>query len=149
MTEHLVRAGESHRTTITVNGLLAGFSFTAAMGLLRLPSGTMAFEIAFTSLLIATFLFLMVMTGAWAANEWVLDQQNCEYDKRAFYRVTIPLFLLALVAFSVGVSATGFVHSVWAGICAVCAAASFVVYFGLASITLGMQPDKKAPDSLG
>jgi hypothetical protein len=147
MTEHLVRAGESLRTLITVNGLLAGFSFSGAMGLLKLPSGTKAFEIAFISLLLATFLFLMVMTGAWAANEWILDQQDQKYDGKAFYSATTRLFPAALAVFSVGVSAAGFIHSIWAGIFAVCAAASFLVYFGLATVTLGLQADKKPLDS--
>jgi hypothetical protein len=118
----------SHRSLVTVSALLAGFSFTAVMGLLRIPAGSKSFEIAFISFLLATFLFLALVIGGWAADDFLLEHEPSSLDKAVFYKATIPMFLAALVAFSVGASATAFLPSVIAGIVAVCAALGLLTY---------------------
>jgi hypothetical protein len=127
----------SHRTLVTVSGLLAGFSFTAAIGLLRVPSGTKAYEVAFISFLLATFLFMTTLFGGWTAIEWLDSGYPASVlEKKKFYVATYPLFMSALLAFAVGVSATALLHSLLSGIIASLAALGALIYFCVAGIGL-------------
>jgi hypothetical protein len=126
---------DSHRSLVTVSGLLAGFSFTAVMGLLRVANETKTFQVAFIGFLLATFLFLALLFGGWTANEWLSEYEYGQLEQQVFYKATFPLFFGAMFVFTMGVTATAFLYSVLAGVVAIIAALGFMVYIGVATVS--------------
>ncbi|AWY00150.1 hypothetical protein A8139_09190 [Marinomonas primoryensis] len=118
MLKHISDESESYGISVTVSGLLAGFSFTAMIAIIALQEVAVFIDMAFYSFLIATFCFLISTLGGWATLEWVSELKTDDFKKTFFHNGCIWGFLLGLLAFLLGVVATAFLYSTQAGIIA-------------------------------
>ena len=124
----------SYSGAMTVSGLLAGFSFTAVIGLFAIRRDAAAFEVALFAFLLATFFFIISTIGAWATVEWISEKRDSKYHGTYFYKGTMAGFVLGLLSFVIGMAGTAFLHSTAAGIAAVVAGLATVAFFILAGV---------------
>jgi len=125
---------ESYGQAVTVSGLLAGFSFTAVVGLLSIQNQSVAFEVAFFGFLLATFFFVASTLGGWATLEWIAEKENAKYGGKVFYVGMFIGFVFGLLAFLVGTVGAAFLHSTLAGIVSIGAGLVVVAFFIATSV---------------
>jgi hypothetical protein len=91
--------------------------------------------------LVAAFSFVIAVIGFYAVMEWITEKKNEKYEKTLFYGISLVAFLVGLFAFSVGLGAIGFLHTVVTGIGSCIGTAVVVAYFCLTAVTSWNEAD--------
>ncbi|GAB5479930.1 MAG: hypothetical protein Marn2KO_33970 [Marinobacter nauticus] len=128
MSKNGTEESDSYGMSVTVSGLIAGFSFTAMIAVIALKISSVSANIAFFSFLFATFCFLISTIGGWAILEWLAEIKTDDFRKSTFHNGSIWGLIFGLLAFFVGVVATAFLYSTMAGIIAI-VLSCYVVFF--------------------
>lgn len=128
MSKNVTEQSDSYGMSVTVAGLLAGFSFTAMIAVISLQMTSVFVDLAFFSFLLATFCFLVSTLGGWAILEWLAEIKTDEFKKTTFHNGSIWGFIFGLLAFFAGVAATSFLYSTMAGTLA-SALTVYVIFF--------------------
>ncbi len=122
----------SYSTSITIATVLAGFSFTAMLGVMAVSESDSPATFAFNSFLIATFSFLISAIAGWATLEWIAERKNEDYEKTTFFPLSFLGFFVGLAAFLTGVTATAFSFSLLSGVLSISGGVALVLILAIA-----------------